>query len=205
MIALSEDKKRGRRELKDSPEVKQDVFDAAVRVFARYGYGAASVQKIADTAGVNKAMLYYYFGSKEELYNLIIGKSINALETAVAAAENKDISLEERLRRFLTAYLGVAIAQPGLARIIYREIIELGERVRQMVTDHFTGSIERLAAVLEQAQEEGHLAGVDASLSAYSLFGMANIFISRLMITEHSLDNDVLVDHILKLFFSGAG
>jgi len=205
VIALSEDKKRGRRELKDSPEVKQDVFDAAVRVFARYGYGAASVQKIADTAGVNKAMLYYYFGSKEELYNLIIGKSINALETAVAAAENKDISLEERLRRFLTAYLGVAIAQPGLARIIYREIIELGERVRQMVTDHFTGSIERLAAVLEQAQEEGHLAGVDASLSAYSLFGMANIFISRLMITEHSLDNDVLVDHILKLFFSGAG
>ncbi len=205
MIALSEDKKRGRRELKDSPEVKQDVFDAAVRVFARYGYGAASVQKIADTAGVNKAMLYYYFGSKEELYNLIIGKSINALETAVAAAENKDISLEERLRRFLTAYLGVAIAQPGLARIIYREIIELGERVRQMVTDHFTCSIERLAAVLEQAQEEGHLAGVDASLSAYSLFGMANIFISRLMITEHSLDNDVLVDHILKLFFSGAG
>ncbi|MDD3805728.1 MAG: TetR/AcrR family transcriptional regulator [bacterium] len=202
---MSEDKKRGRRELKDSPEVKQDVFDAAVKVFARYGYGAASVQKIADAAGVNKAMLYYYFGSKEELYNLIIGKSISALETAVAAAEGSDIPLQERLRNFLNAYLGVAIAQPGLARIIYREIIGLGERARQMVTGHFTGSIERLTAVLEQAQREGHLADADASLSAYSLFGMANIFISRLMITEHSLDNDVLVDHILKLFFNGAG
>ncbi|MDD3926248.1 MAG: TetR/AcrR family transcriptional regulator [bacterium] len=202
---MSEDKKRGRRELKDSPEVKQDVFDAAVEVFARYGYGAAPVQKIADAAGVNKAMLYYYFGSKEELYNLIIDKGISALEGAVAAAESENAPLEERLRSFLTAYLSVVAAQPGLARIIYREVVGVGERARQTVADHFTGSIRRLADVLEQAQREGRLANVEASLSAYSLFGMANIFISSLMLTGRSLDIDTLVDHILNLFFNGAG
>ena len=202
---MSEDKKRGRRELKDSPEVKQDVFDAAVEVFARCGYGAAPVQKIADAAGVNKAMLYYYFGSKEELYNLIIDKGISALEGAVAAAESENAPLEERLRSFLTAYLSVVAAQPGLARIIYREVVGVGERARQTVADHFTGSIRRLADVLGQAQREGRLANVEASMSAYSLFGMANIFISSLMLTGRSLDIDTLVDHILNLFFNGAG
>jgi TetR/AcrR family transcriptional regulator len=51
------------------------ILDAAERAFADHGMAGARVANIASEAGVNKAMLYYYFGSKEELYEAVLERS----------------------------------------------------------------------------------------------------------------------------------
>jgi TetR/AcrR family transcriptional regulator len=162
------------------------------------------VQQITDAAGVNKAMLYYYFGSKEGLYDQLIGEGIAGMESAVKAAEGEEGGIIQQLGLFLTTYLGLVAEKPELARLIYREIVGAGERDRRIVADHFSGSIERLSKLLEDAQAAGHIRQVDALLSAYTLVGMANIFISRFFLTGRPLEVPLVVQHILDLFMQGA-
>lgn len=186
-------------------DARSALLTAATRLFASQGYSATGVQQITDAANVNKAMLYYYFGSKEQLYAALIAEGITSIEGAVAQAMQPGLSLEERLRAFLTHYLAQVAHHPELARIIYREIVGAGEHTRQTVIDHFSESIHQLAAILSEAQHQHELREIDATLSAYTLIGMANIFISSFFVTGRCLDLSPTIEHIVDLFLHGAG
>jgi AcrR family transcriptional regulator len=187
-------------------DVRSGLLRAATALFAEQGFGATGVQQIVDVAGVNKAMLYYYFNSKDNLYDILIRTGVELFESAVYVAERGDGGVRARLERFLTAYLSMVAENPDLARIMYREALRVGDTSRPEVADHVRDSVARLAAVFVAAQQSGDMRpGLDASLSAYSLYGIANMFISRFVVTRQALDVAPLVDHILDLFFNGAG
>lgn len=188
----------------ENSKARAALVEAATTLFAEYGYSATSVQQITGSAGINKAMLYYYFASKEDLYGVILEEGISAFDRAVASAENDGPEIRNRLKNLLTTYLSVVAEQPDLARVVYREALGVGESARQTVADHFRKSVERLAALLSEAQAAGELRGdVEPTLSAYSLFGMANMFISRVVVNRRELDVPALVEHISDVFFKG--
>jgi AcrR family transcriptional regulator len=188
------------------PESRKSLLKAAATLFAEHGYNATGVQQITDVAGINKAMLYYYFGSKDALYDYLISIGIAMFERAAAAAEEAEGPVEDRIRRFLTVYFSVVTEHPELASIIYREIVGAGERARQTVADHFSQSVQRLAAVLATAVSRKELpAGMDTLMSAYSLFGLSNMFITRFLVNRTPLDIQSHVEYIVGFFFHGVG
>ena len=187
----------------EMPGAREALRDAAGALFAQHGYAATGVQEIANAAGVNKAMLYYYFGSKEQLYAALVQDGIAMVEEAVRAAEATDLPLADRLRQFLQTYLTVVVDHPAIARILFREVMGSGEEARQMVTDHFTEIIRRLAAVLDTAQAQGEFGDCDTTLAAYSLFGMANMFITSHFLTGRPLEAPRLVEHMVGVFSTG--
>lgn len=194
-----------KNQLSDTVEARQALLNAAVQLFAEQGYSATGVQQITDVAGVNKAMLYYYFASKDGVYDLLVADGIRAVEEAVKAAEVVGLfSIQERLRRFVCQYLTAVVDNPGLARILFREVMGGGERHRVGVVEHFSQSIHRLALLCEQAREDGELRCLDASLLAYSFFGMATMFIASHFVTGRVIDATSLTEHIVELFFHGA-
>lgn len=65
---------------------EQQMLDAAVLTFARRGYRAASMDEIAEVAGVSKPLVYLYLNSKEDLFSTVIRRESEALVAAVAAA-----------------------------------------------------------------------------------------------------------------------
>lgn len=65
---------------------EQQMLDAAVLTFARRGYRAASMDEIAEVAGVSKPLVYLYLNSKEELFSAVIRREAAALAEAVRAA-----------------------------------------------------------------------------------------------------------------------
>lgn len=67
-------------------EARQRISQAAFRLFGRKGYSCTSVQEIADAAGVKKSIVYYYFSSKEGLYQALLSESSAHLETFLAQA-----------------------------------------------------------------------------------------------------------------------
>ncbi|HEY3417727.1 MAG TPA: TetR/AcrR family transcriptional regulator [Armatimonadota bacterium] len=187
----------------DALDARQELLRAAAKLFAERGFNATGVQDITAAAGVNKAMLYYYFGSKDGLYDLLIAQGITAIAEAVAVAEEPGLSLHVRIYRLVSAYLTVVVEQPEIARIIYREALGAGESTRPVVVEHFTRTLQRVAAILDQAYDDGGLGKVDTLLAAYSLFGMANMFISSHFVTGRVLDVPLLADHIVVLFLLG--
>ncbi len=185
------------------PDVRDTLLKASARFFAERGYHATGVQEIADAAGANKAMLYYYFGSKDGLYDQLIAQGITRIASAVAAAEQPGLTLSERIRQLMASYLSMVVEQPEIARIIYRESLGAGERARPVIVEHFTRTIGQVARLLEMAKAEGHVVSGDTTLAAYSLFGMANMFISSHFVTGRTLDVPALTEHITALFLHG--
>src|SRR5213078_1749466 len=76
---------------------EQQMLDAAVAVFSRRGFHAASMDEIAEAAGVSKPMLYFYLGSKEELFGACIRREADRLTTAVAGAVSIESAPDRQL------------------------------------------------------------------------------------------------------------
>src|SRR5260221_2127230 len=90
------------------------VLDAAVGVFARYGYRKASMDEVARAAGVSRQGLYLQFANKEELFRKAVEHSLNSqLNAAVAALSRREDSLELRLIAACDAWSGRFIGSLG--------------------------------------------------------------------------------------------
>ncbi len=180
-------------------DARTSLLKAGASLFAEQGYSATGVQQITDAAKVNKAMLYYYFNSKEALYDLLIEQGVTAINYAVSIAESADMPMKIRLSSFIRTLLEIVRNNPDLGRIIYRELSGAGEHKREKVAMHLSGAVCRLANILEKA----NIKNTDPTLSAYSLFGMVMVFITSHFVTGRELEIDRVVNHITELFLHG--
>src|SRR4029077_10489968 len=90
-----------------STDTEQRILDAAHRVFLRRGSAGARTQEIADEAGVNKALLHYYFRSKERLASAVFARAASRLLPPVIATLASDEELETKIERVIEIELDV--------------------------------------------------------------------------------------------------
>src|SRR5258705_10595374 len=83
---------------------EQQMLDAAVRVFSRRGYHDASVEEIADAAGISKPMVYAYLGTKEELFIACLHREGVRLIEAIASSARDHLSPDEQFWRAFRAF-----------------------------------------------------------------------------------------------------
>ncbi|MEU4212819.1 TetR/AcrR family transcriptional regulator [Streptomyces sp. NPDC026206] len=92
---------------------ERQMLDAAVEVFARRGYNAASMDEIAELAGASKPLVYLYLNSKEELFSACIRREAEALMAAVGAASEPDAPADARLWSGLRAFFAYTAEHPS--------------------------------------------------------------------------------------------
>jgi AcrR family transcriptional regulator len=100
---------------------EQQMLDAAVRVFSRRGFHAASMDEIAEDAGISKPMVYAYLGSKEELFIACLHREGTRLMEAIAAAVGPDLPPDEQLWRGLRAFFDFVGAHRDGWAVLYRQ------------------------------------------------------------------------------------
>ncbi|MFC7671278.1 TetR/AcrR family transcriptional regulator [Hymenobacter humi] len=86
------------------------------------GMSGARMQEIADRAGINKALLHYYFRSKEQLFKLIIGRAVGNLLPRVLALLEADVDLFEKIRHLVGEYITFVSANSFLPLFVVNEI-----------------------------------------------------------------------------------
>lgn len=89
----------------DRAEAANKLLTAADELLGEKGYGAASAREVAERAGVNKALVFYYFGSLDALFDRVLERYYEAHLAAMAGAVKTNGSLQERLHRLIDAYL----------------------------------------------------------------------------------------------------
>ena len=129
------------------------VLDAAEKAFADQGFAGARVNGIAAEAGVNKAMLYYYFESKEGLYRAVFERAFDQI--AAAAAAHLSGATEADILSFLRAYRGILRAHPHLARLISRDLADGGAHVVSILGPRVQGILGGVAGSLGQGMASG--------------------------------------------------
>lgn len=100
------------------------VLAAAERAFATAGYGAAKLADIATRAGIRRPSLLYHFGSKEALYAQTVERCFGRLRQALLGAMTASGSFAERLDATVARYAEFLDAEPQLARIVLRELLD---------------------------------------------------------------------------------
>src|SRR5581483_7724117 len=108
------------------PEVtRAAILKAATAEFARSGLEGARTDEIARAAGVNKALLYYYFRDKEALYGAVLDQVFGGLREKVAAAMDAEPDPGRRLLAYVAAHFDYIASSPLLPRVLLRELLRV--------------------------------------------------------------------------------
>jgi len=90
---------------KHKNDTKERIIKFALEEFSKHGLKGSKVENITKKANINKAMLYYYFGSKQKLYELIIKKAVTSLLEMITDLISSTLSVEEFLDKFPILYI----------------------------------------------------------------------------------------------------
>ena len=110
------------KEIKNDISTEQKILDAAKQVFMENGLDGARMQDIADKAGINKALLHYYFRSKDKLFERIFIEEAHKFMPKVATIMLSDLPLFEKIEKFVGEYIDTLSQNPLLPIFILNEI-----------------------------------------------------------------------------------
>lgn len=160
----------------DDPEARARIAAAAEEMFAARGFDGTAIRDIARKAGVNGAMIHYYFGNKEGLYRAMLEGAASRVQNLLIETAGGPGSTTERLARFVDAYSAYMLSQPNLARILYREMLTGAKHIRHIAQQYAATNYTMLRTVISDGVKRRELRAIDAELAPISLMGMVVIF-----------------------------
>ena len=116
-------------------DTEQRILQAARRVFVRRGTAGARMQEIAEEAGVNQALLHYYFRSKDGLAVAVFREAAGRLVPSVLSVLASDATLEEKVERFVHLYIDEVRRHPFIPGYIVSELHHHPERITDLMAD----------------------------------------------------------------------
>lgn len=154
----------------DELDSKSSILDAAEALFARQGFDSTSIKEIATEAGVNSALLYYYFGDKEQLYHQVLSRRIEAFVAESMRALAGARGPEDTLRTLIDFQTRILREQPTLPRLLVRELLDHdASHARAQIAHIAANTFRRLRETIAAGQREGIFrADVDPRFAAIS-------------------------------------
>ncbi|MBU0487196.1 MAG: TetR/AcrR family transcriptional regulator [Bacteroidetes bacterium] len=117
-----------------SKETESHIHDAARSVFLAKGYDGARMQEIADEAGINKALLHYYFRSKDKLFESIFQEAFSKIVPQLFTLLTGSFTLREKLGGFIENYIRVIAENPFVPGFILHEMNRNPDRIVSMLS-----------------------------------------------------------------------
>ena len=135
------------------------ILEAAVHEFSREGIAGARTDAIADRAGVNKALLYYYFKDKETLYGAVLDQAFGGLITTALKVLDRDLPPREKLLAYAGTHFDYIASHPRYPRIVQGEMMRAGRgrsaQFERIVKQYFRPLSGKLAEVIQEGQSMG--------------------------------------------------
>jgi TetR/AcrR family transcriptional regulator len=135
---------------------RDQILDAAERLFAAQGFARTTIKQIGREAGLNSALLYYYFADKDELYREVLRRFVSRLVARTMSELTAGGTPDARLRALLAAQGELLIANPHFPRLMVRELAE-SEGAHAVEQFHLLASttFRRLCELIEEGQRAG--------------------------------------------------
>jgi AcrR family transcriptional regulator len=183
---------------KDNTEEK--ILTAAQTVFIHKGMDGARMQEIANEAGINKALLHYYFRTKEKLFEAIFRKVFRQIFPNIDTFIRSELPIEEKLGIFIDKYIELLLRNPYLPSFILKEIHRDPEFLASVIKS--TGvKPQEVFAMFEKEMEAGKIRKMDPrdlliNMLSLSIFPVAAKPLMKIMFFEN--DKKAYDDFLLK-------
>jgi len=172
----------GEERLRDADRSQSTILAAARDEFAEFGLGGARMDRIAERAGLNKRLIYYYFADKETLFQAVLElayRDIRAEEAKLHLADLEPVTAVRRLVEFTWDYY---LAHPEFITLLNSANLHKARHLAESRRAKELNSplIETLAAVLERGRREGSFrGGVDPVQLYVSIAGLSYFYLSN--------------------------
>lgn len=153
---------------------KEKILDAATTLFADKGFDGTKVQEIADVAEVNKAMLYYYFKSKDDLLMSVIGRFIEGIRDSIPQHFAGHDDTARSIETFLDFYIGYLARNRAFVRLMAWELLS-GKHLDAIAHNYIIPTFGLMREKIVQAISAGAIRRVSPEHTIFSVVGI-NIF-----------------------------
>ncbi len=144
------------KRIRNSQKSKQDILTAAEAEFAEKGIYGSRVDEIAAKAGINKRMIYEYFGNKEDLYKVVLYEVYGRLTRKEIGLLSEDMPCTEAIKKIITLYFEFLRDNPTYVNLILWENLNKGKYIAEMDVNHIKDSAyELLRKVILKGINEG--------------------------------------------------
>lgn len=179
------------------------ILQAATRIFLEKGRDGARMQEIAETAGINKALLHYYFRTKDRLYEEVFRREFETYMGGFLSSIPETQDFKTLLRFFIDNYIDRLAQRPQVVSFVLWEIRQGGEMFQRVMKNYLyrDGATERpfFVGLVDRAVEAGHIRQVDGVQFIMSLIGVCVYpFIARPILERMMVGVDVLSEAFLK-------
>lgn len=191
----------------NAPGTQQNILQAALKCFAQKGYAGTSIRDIVTAAGVSRPVLYYYFGSKADLYRALVSwaaeERLRLMQEAVGRAD----TFAGQLKELCATMFEFARANRELMRLAFATALAAPGEVPQEAHCFEKGwqSFEFLKALIEQGRQAGDLdRRFDSGTLAMGFGGLMHLHVMvHLLRPEQPLDR-ATAETVVELFLNGA-
>jgi AcrR family transcriptional regulator len=168
---------------------EQAILEAAETLFIEKGFNGTKTTEIAKVAGVNHAMLHYYFRTKEKLFNQIFEQKASQLLGFFVQAFDMELPFFEKLKIGIETHFDFIAQQPGLPLFVLREIIQNKERkdlILQKALPMGVEILKRMAQAINEEVNQGNICSVQAQ---NLLLNIASLNIFAFVAAQAIFDN----------------
>ena len=188
------------------------ILGAGEKVFARAGLQGATMAAIADEAGLPKANLHYYFGSKAELYRAVLARTLRdwllPLDALVPEADPATA-----LAAYIRAKMRMSAQRPDASRVFANELLHGAAEVGTLMRGELRSKVAQKAAVIDGWIAAGRMAPVDATHLFFTLWAATQTYadfevqVCAVLGREglSAADHDRATTHVVGLVLRGCG
>lgn len=156
-------------------QTEEQILEAAKQIFETKGMGGARMQEIADKANINKAMLHYYYRSKQQLFEAVFKKAFSLLAPQLNAILNDDSSLEDKIKSFTSNHISFIIKHPYLPHFIIQELNQNPKFIEKIRTNISFPNIEKFKEQVQKEIDKGVIVPISAEQLLINILSL-NIF-----------------------------
>jgi AcrR family transcriptional regulator len=186
---------RDRSSSRDPEATKEAILVAATREFAELGLGGARVDGIAERAGINKRMLYYYFGQKEELFLAVLERAYEKIRGEERQLNLTEVEPTEAIRRLVSFTWNYYIANPEFPTLLNSENLHRARHLKQSgkVRSLHSPFVATISEVLDRGVKAGLFrAGIDPVQLYISIAGLSYFYLSNNYTLSTIFDRDLM-------------
>lgn len=199
-------------EEKTQQDAKEKLLAAGTKLFAEKGFAGISIRQLADAAGVNSAMISYYFGGKEGLYEAVITVQYEHVLSQFEAIAATAAPVQEKIRMYAEVIRRNHMEdQPLMARLVQGELSSPTACMEKVIRKYTARLAQTVCGILREGIQAGQLRqDIDPLFAAMTLAGMLNFFFILREITKSVVpvfaDRDAeFVEAALKIYLKGMG
>lgn len=185
-------------------DVRQSLLDAARTIFSHYGYNKTTVDEIAKAARKGKSTFYYYYKSKEEIFQDVIEKEAQIFKLKLIESISIDGGPVEKIKNYVVTRLGTFKSLVNFYRTLKNEERDYFTFIEQTRTKYDNEQINIVKVILFEGIKDNIIALDDVDLAAESLAEILKGLEYNLMFSTQDISIDEgKIDKILSMVFYG--